>query len=271
MNVKRPQRKRAIKRKSGFRKAVNRKRKSSSTTVSKQHAISIESYEVEDLQAGTSYSSPLDMSYFPRSQQIGMNYQEYKISNLEFLFEPLYNTFQEASTGTGAVTIPQMLWYLDRVGQSTSWSKAQLEAMGVKPRKFTSNMKFHYKPNTLVLTQNNVGLPQPALNGQIQTPSNTVWLPAQSSQVQMNKWFSTQYDCGGAPGAILFQPTAWWGCHFYIDQDINDAPQVVGRLTVRATIEFRGPNITINPVSATPALSLKPKVVTPVASVAPVL
>lgn len=210
------------------------------TSVSKQSAHICESYEVEDLLCNTSYQSTLDLSYFPRSQAIGTNFQEYKITKLEYQFEPLFNTFQE---GLAVInTVPQLLWYVDRTGTTTAWSKAQFEKMGVLPKKYISNMKMTFKPNTLVVSANSAILPQPALT----TDLSFNYSPAQSVQIQFNKWFSTQYDATlvttNPSGAY---PTAWYGCKFLIDQQQGEVALPVGRLTVKAWISFRGPSLPV--------------------------
>ena len=208
-------------------------------SVNKQSAHICESYEVEDLFSNTSYYSTLDLSYFARSQLIGQNFQEYKITKLEYQFEPLYNTFQESLS----TTVPQLLWYVDRTGTSTAWVKSQFEEMGVMPKKYITNMKMSFKPNTLVVSASANTLPQQALT----TDLSYNYAPAQSVQVQMNKWFSTQYDAQlqttNPAGAY---PTSWYGCKFLIDQQAGTTTQIpIGRLTVKAWISFRGPSLAV--------------------------
>lgn len=235
----------------------------------RQMAKSVESYEVEALVPNTLYSAVFDMSFFPRSQLIGQNYQEYRIDKLELSFEPYFNTFQD---GTPAATAPQILMVMDRTGRQDAWTKANLEQLGATPRKFVSNMKKSWKPNTLVVAQNNLQLPAPNIPG---NAGNTLY-PEQSAQVEMNKWYSTQYDCSSISFTLYpgFAPIAWYGLLFWIDQVTAITSQNVGKLIVKAHISFRNPALNFAVQGSIPGslqkTLLNGTVITPKVSTTPV-
>ena len=157
-------------------------------------------------------------------------FQWYRITKVEYIYQPLSNTFQEGGSSTNPSMI-QMYKMMNRNGYMSVSSLVQLEAMGAKAHAFTKNKTIKYRPNNLVnMVYNN---------------------PADSSPTAVNKpgfgestykWIACQnYGSGGIADALK---VPYYGHSVYFfQQNAPSNPQFVCNLQARITIEYKEPGI----------------------------
>jgi len=231
------------------RKTVRKNRRLRRSKVSeKQHATIIDSFDARTIECNTAYQLDFDISAFPRAQEVGSEYQEYRCVKVELEFVPLYDTYQETQGATTAISLPNMYYTLDRTCQQTAFTPAQMKEMGCKPVKFTKNLKRSFRPNNLAVLQSHTLDPHQWVEGDpapegLGTATNKTY--AQSVEVVMGKWLSTQWDCNPAPatlvGLLPFKPTAYYGAMFNFEQARPDtAEPIIGSCIVRTHWQFKG-------------------------------
>jgi len=131
---------------------VRSKRKS--LNPQKQYATSLETVSFKTLTDNSLYQSSFHLGQFPRSSAIAACYKWCRPVEVVYEYMPLYNMFQESSTGAPGVTVPQFFSYMNRTGdiQAPTGSAAQLAwilSTGTKARAFNKKIVIKYKPNWL--------------------------------------------------------------------------------------------------------------------------
>lgn len=129
------------------RKAAKRVRKTPRVPTA-QNARCIETNEVDEV-SGQMYSMyNLNLTQFPRAALIAKGYQFFRITKVELVYVPQYDTFD----ANGATRIPNLYWQMDRLKQlQYTNSYKQLERLGAKPHRLDEKMvRTSYKPSVLV-------------------------------------------------------------------------------------------------------------------------
>jgi hypothetical protein len=111
-----------------------------------QMATIKETVAFTDLDPNLGYNFNFNLSQFRRASQLAPNFKWYKPLSVEWTIEPLYNTFQDGTTGT-EVTVPYMYMTMNRTQDQTGIALADIQAMGAKPQKLVGKKTIKYKPN----------------------------------------------------------------------------------------------------------------------------
>lgn len=208
----------------------------------KDRASCVTSVEFDDLNLLTSYATQFDIMSFDRALSLAAQFQFYRATKVEYIYEPLFNTYQE---GAGGISIPYLYYSMNRKGAETQIaSKEALMRRGAVPIKFTKRIEIGYKPNTLMGT---------VAGHQISPGSNDSILHQGWSYTPVyDKWQSTEVLTTGsfqvAPAAAntditraYARPTTYYGHDFFIDQHAGDGDKFAGKLTARVHWEFKMP------------------------------
>lgn len=259
-----PARRRAPKRKA-FRKRQAKKKVRKSKSMFNdggQMAVIKETVEFVDIDPAVNYGLNFNLSQFRRASQLAPNFKFYKATHVEWTLEPLYNTFQDGTTG-GEVTMPYIYMTMNRTQDSAVLNLADYQQMGAKPKKLTSKMVTKYKPNWC-----SPGLQQLARYRDPDSPTgfglaevtsaglrtNYGWLesPNADSGIDNNPQFnvpqiapSTVYPPGitVVQAAVLTNQVVYNGHSIFVDQAVSTGVlQPVARLTATVTWHFKGPH-----------------------------
>jgi len=221
-----------------------------------------ETVEFTDLNPGIGYDFCFNLSEFRRASALAPNFKWYKASLVEWTIEPLYNTFQDGTTG-GEVTLPYMYMTMNRTQDVLSLGLADLQGMGAKPKKLVAKTVIKYKPNWC-----SPGLQQLARFVDPQSPSGYTlaevdsaglraeyaWLqcPNKDNQIDNSPQFSvpilppsTSYPPGLSvvQAAILTNQVVYNGHTLYVDQKVpTGVLQPVARVTCTVHWCFKGPH-----------------------------
>jgi len=226
MRTYKPKTKRSTKPKSRAVKATKKWGKPATTSYSQNYASSVESYQTTvDLAPNQAYALAPTLSQFARSRSISENYQFYRCSQLEFKFEPLFNTYQDISGGS---SVPQLFWLMNRSGTqpnviNTDW----LQAQGAKPHKLTSNYVIKYAPSTLAISS--------ASNVAPVGSANLAYVP------KWKQWLNTYTEATLGGAETLNDAISQMGHLMIINQEHDNNPDAVARMTVTAKWEFNKP------------------------------
>lgn len=105
-----------------------------------------ETVQFTDINPGLGYNFAFNLSQFRRASALAPSFKWYKATYVEWTIEPLYNVFQDGTTGA-EVTMPYMFTTMNRTQDTSNLSLADLKAMGAKPQKLTSKKVIKYRPN----------------------------------------------------------------------------------------------------------------------------
>jgi len=120
-----------------------------------------------DLDPNLGYNFNFNLSQFRRASALAPNFKFYKATRVEWTIEPLYNTFQDGTTGA-EVTVPYMYLTMNRTQDQTGIVLADIQAMGAKPQKLVGKKTISYVPNWCSPGLNTYA------NSQFMTPSGGV-------------------------------------------------------------------------------------------------
>jgi hypothetical protein len=120
----------------------NRQRKSSN----KQFATILETTTFDKFVSNEATSFNFNLSQFPRASALSVNFKWYKAVKVTWTLTPLYNTFQDGTTGT-EVSAPYLYNVMNRTQDSINLTLEDIQAMGAKPTKLTSKRAISYTPN----------------------------------------------------------------------------------------------------------------------------
>jgi len=137
-------RKRALNRRAAKRPARKGVKKGGISSDKGQYATIKESRQFADVFGNTGYNFNFNLSQFRRASALAPNFKWYKAVSVEWIVEPLFNTFQDSATGS---SIPYMLQTMNRTQDTTAVNGSDLLAMGAKPVKLTSRKSIKYTPN----------------------------------------------------------------------------------------------------------------------------
>jgi len=81
-----------------------------------QYASSIETVNFSTITDNSLYQHSFNLGQFPRSSAIAACYKWCRPVEVCYEYTPLYNTFQESTTGSSGVTVPLFFSYMNRTG-----------------------------------------------------------------------------------------------------------------------------------------------------------
>lgn len=170
---------------------------------------------------------------FPRTTAMSKLFQQQRIVQVVFTYEPLYNVFQGTMTPMVGTSIPDFYYLMDRQGAySASAIPTNLTGLisgGARPKKFTKNITIKYKPNTLGVTSQ-----APAGNFAPLAPTIV------ATDIQYDKWFQT--SAVTAAGTLAVQSINYYGHLIYISQENSAAnPAPVSRCNLTIVTQFKQP------------------------------
>jgi len=211
-----------------------------------QYATIRESTVFSDVQGNMAYNFNFNLSQFQRASALAPNFKWYKATHVEWIVEPLFNTFQDSA---GSSTIPYMVQTMNRTQDTTGVNYGDLLAMGCKPKKLTSPVKTKYTPNwcspglqTQVI---DLGATSTAIS--LGLKAQYSWLPCPDTNPGLNV-VSTLIPA--APAAQPMAPIAanmviYNGHSVYFDQEIDAiVDQNLARVTCNVIWAFKGPHYT---------------------------
>lgn len=113
----------------------------------------------------------VDLSLFDRATDIADNFQEYRITKLDFKYTPLFDTYIDASGNVG-ITLPTLYHKRHVYPSPPSFGLPYLVSLGAKPIRIDDKIvKYSYVPNVL-LTGNGFG----TAGALLQKPQFKPWL-----------------------------------------------------------------------------------------------
>lgn len=190
------------------------------------YARIVETVEYEGLQPNTMYNNLVQLQDFSRALAIAPDFQWYRITEVKYTYEPLWNTFQQAQGSVPGTSVPQFNYIMNRAGTFLASDLEGLQTQGCKPTKFTSNKIIKYKPNTLV-TSGYAGTDGSAIN-------------IQANELKMNAWLPTNHPITTNDPTLV----PYYGHQLWIDQlDPPTGATSICKLTISIVVEFKDPAI----------------------------
>jgi len=218
-----------------------------------------ETVEFVDMDPNLGYNFVFNLSQFRRASQLAPNFKWYKPLSVEWTVEPLYNTFQDGTTGA-EVTIPYMYLTMNRTQDQTGIQLADIQAMGAKPIKLTSKQVIKYTPNwcspglNTYANQNISGvnaiirLTNLGLKAQYAYCASPSALPTNASAQNVPSYIVPGSPAGfGQDGtnAINASQVVFNGHTVWVDQEVPSGTlQPVARVTCTVTWHFKDPHCT---------------------------
>lgn len=227
-----------------------------------------------NIDAATAYSFVFSLNQFRRASTLAPNFKWYKASKVEWVLEPLFNTFTDDGTPQ---TVPYMYMTMNRTQDAVGLNLQDLQAMGAKPKKLTSKQTLAYRPNwcspgLLSFSRDtNAYVREIHQNG---LKPQYAWLscpnlvdgispfPQSQSTPIENGFFPVDPDMVNVlPAQVVYN-----GHNIYIDQALSSTLPVA-RLICTVHWEFKGPHYTASPDAG--LKTVKPIVTGEVAVTAP--
>jgi len=214
-----------------------------------------------NLNGNAPYNFNFSLNQFPRAMALAPNFRWYKAKYVEWIIEPLFNTFTDDGTPQ---SIPYLYMIMNRTQDYDGSSLLDLQGMGAKPQKLTTRKVISYVPNWC-----SPGM----LTYQLSAQSSVQQLYQNGLKPQYSYLASPRGNPGGG-AAVLLDPiqtatnplvpdsldvitnqVVYNGHKIFLDQVLGgDIP--VARITCNVTWEFKDPAF-INP---TQAIDVLPKV-----------
>lgn len=229
--------KRAYKKKAMKSKRVARKGK----VAPMETATIKETLNLNNLQANQAYGAEAYLSMFDRALDIADNYQEYRITKLEYKYTPLFDTYTYTGAGTPGTSLPYLYSKVLTVPSPATFGVEFLKVMGAKPRRLDDK--------TLTVSF------KPVVN-QLNAAAN-----ANAGGVRGIKspWISTHIPNGTTMDDTIHGHHAFW-----IDANYTGATNpVICEIELTATFEFRKPwdaKASVPPQGTAPAIMLTKRV-----------
>lgn len=240
-----------------------------------QFATSLETINFASITDNSLYQHSFNLGQFPRSSAIAACYKWCRPVEVCYEYTPLYNTFQESTSGGAGVTVPLFFSYMNRTGDTRVPSTpakqlAWIQSTGTRARTFNKKIVLKYKPNWLssgLLTYaddtstNHVNrlitmgakaefgwIPCPSAIPQAVTEAGAYALEV---PVQAYKPDAIPADLGGleattgstavAPVGIITNGVNYQGHYTYIRQAVEGTTRGVAELRITVKWEFKNP------------------------------
>lgn len=212
------------------RRSVRRVRK---TIAPMETACLKQTFDAGLIEPNAPYEPQITLQQFSRALDVADNYQEYRVSRVEYLYTPKYDTFgalYSPSTSNVQVSIPYLYTKKQTAYTPDSYTLAFLTAQGCKPiRLDDKTIKHRYRPH--VIQKGIDYAEQTGLSFATGRPVKSPWL---ATHIQ-------GATSGGAPATIM-DSTIHYTHNFWIQQDIpNPAVNTVCHLVINVYFEFRKP------------------------------
>lgn len=147
---------RRMKRAGAKRKPARKLRIKRAPSISQQNqfASTMETVNLQTLTDNSLYQHSFSLGQFPRSSAVAASYKWCRPVEVIWEYTPLYNTFQEQTSGGAGVTVPLFFSYMNRtgnfagppaIGEQLDW----ILSTGARPRTFNKKVVLKYKPNWL--------------------------------------------------------------------------------------------------------------------------
>lgn len=185
--------------------------------------------ELNDLEPNTPYEPELTLPLAKRALDIADNYQEYRISKVEYIYKPLFDTFQSQYQPGSNVNPSVPYLYAKQLSYPapTTFGLNFLQTLGVKPRRLDDkNVIVKYRPHIL----------QGGLSALSQGTTTQNYTRAIKSP-----WLNTHVV--DSAGNTLMDSTIHYGHVFWINQEVTnpDTTKPVCAFDVNVYFEFRKP------------------------------
>lgn len=226
-----------------------------------QMATIKETVAFTDLDPNLGYNFNFNLSQFRRASALAPNFKWYKALSVEWTIEPLYNTFQDGTTGA-EVTVPYIYMTMNRTQDQTGIALADIQAMGAKPQKLVGKKVIKYTPNWC-----SPGLNSYAFGNFMNFPNGSL---AQAVTGILNTGLKAQYAYLASPdinpgqnvvstfipatppalpatgmNAIAANMAVYNGHTLWVDQEVPTGTlQPVARVTATVTWHFKDPHCT---------------------------
>lgn len=195
-----------------------------------------ETFTAGDIEPNQPYEPELNLTQFPRALDIADNYQKYRISKVEYIYKPLYDTFQsQYQAGSNVnVTVPYLFSKVLNYPSPNSFGLSYLTTLGAKPRRIDDkSVKVTYTPHILQGGLVNTV----AVTG----ASQGVGTSGGVARAIKKPWLNTHYY--DPSGNQVMDNTIHFGHVFWIQQEVTnpDPTKPVCALDVNVYFEFAKP------------------------------
>jgi len=228
-----------------------------------------ETISFTDLNPNVGYNFVFNLSQFQRASALAPNFKWYKATHVEWTIEPLYNTFQDGTTGA-EVSVPYMFTTMNRTQDNSSLGFADMKAMGCKPQKLTGKKVIKYTPNWCspglnMILSNGLGTFRDVVSaglkeqyGYLQSPNLNRGDEVPSVEQPITPYQAAPLAPGFAAGQILTNQVIYNGHNVWVDQAVSTGTlQPVARVSCTVHWHFKGPHCVY---LADPAKTLEPAV-----------
>lgn len=170
------------------------------------------------------YDYATSLARFQRASQIGHNYREFRITKLEYMFQPLVDTFTQGDFVANVSQVPYLYAMIDKTGTFRDFNTAEdLQQAGCKPRRLDDKtLKVIFKPSVLSYAHD-------------RDNNTNLW-----AQPRISPWLSCDKfnDTGTAttyvPSSIDHLGLAWI---------VDGQPEIKYQLKLTAYFQFRKPGL----------------------------
>jgi len=169
----------------------------------------------------TFYTTQFNDAIYNRAQEVGKNFQEYRVKYVKLMFRPSADTFP-----IGSGPIPQLYFQMNKYNAiPLGVNIQQLQDMGCRPIRFDDkNITKTYKP-VVLLGADDASAPQ---------------ILSVVSAVKVSPWLTTNFNAG--------TPTTWSpsniqhnGCVFIVTKPSPTTPSINYNVDVEVVFQFRRP------------------------------
>lgn len=211
--------------KRSVKRVARRRRRIPRRTGSREWAEMKETHTFATLPSNSAFFDyATSLARYQRASQIGHNYREFRITKVEYMFQPLVDTFTQGDFAANTSQVPYLYAMVDKVGTFRDFNTAEdLQQAGCKPRRLDDKtLKVIFKPAVLQYAHD-------------RDNSTNLWAaPKISPWLSCDKFNDTGSTTVYQPSSIDHLGLAW----------IVDAqPNVKYQLKVTAYFQFRKPGL----------------------------
>jgi len=207
------------------RKAYRKKRsvvRHRKTIAPMETATLKETLILNDLSGNAPYESQVRLTQFRRALDVADNYQLYRVSKVEYIYTPRFDTFVN---GSGQPSVPYLYTKILSYPAPDTFGLQFMTAMGAKPKRLDDKtLRVIYKPHILQGGLDAVG--QGTTTQNYTRPIKAPWLNTHVTD---------------SSGNIIMDNTVHYGHATWIDQDASDPAFSVCNYTVNVYFEFCKP------------------------------
>lgn len=164
------------------------------------------------------------LARFQRASQIGHNYREFRITKVEYMFQPLIDTFTQGDFTSNTSQVPYLYAMVDKTGTFRDFNTAEdLQQAGCKPRRLDDKtLKVIFKPAVLSYAHD-------------RDNNTNLW-----AQPRISPWLSCdKFNDTGT--ATIYQPSSI--DHLGLAWIVDGQAAIKYQLKVTAYFQFRKPGL----------------------------